>query len=105
MLNRMAWMVAAAVGAGLVWWGTVLAAQQLAEGDSVRIDTIRVVGNVRSKPEIILRELDFSPGDWITAESLRRAENHLRNLQLFNHVNFRLHRKANRHADLEVQVW
>ena len=79
--------------------------QYLAGGDSLWIDTVRVFGNVRTRTEIILRELEFGPGDCVTPASLRRAENHLRNLKLFTHVDFRVIRKPNRHADLEIRVW
>ena len=78
--------------------------QNLTQSDTVRIEAIRIYGNVKTHAEIILRELEFGPGDRVTRSDLQKAKNRIENLRLFNRVDFRLHRKGKK-ADLEIQVW
>jgi len=56
--------------------------------DSVKIDGIIVVGNARTKTPIILRELEFRPGDTVSKRNLNLAKKRIENLYLFNRVKF-----------------
>ncbi|MCX6149946.1 MAG: BamA/TamA family outer membrane protein [Ignavibacteriales bacterium] len=53
---------------------------------SIRVDSIRLVGNEITKDEIILRELNFKIGDMISRKDLRYNEERIYSLGLFNHV-------------------
>ena len=61
-----------------------------APGDSIRIDRVVVVGNLRTKKPIILRELEFRPGEAVTWKNLELAQKRIENLYLFNRVQFRV---------------
>lgn len=56
----------------------------------VRIDTIVIDGNRRTKPQVILREITFAAGDTIAFDELMEkmevSRNHLMNIGLFNEV-------------------
>lgn len=60
------------------------------KGQSLHVQTISVLGNEKTKPEIILRELSFQEGDSIEVdqldELLERNRQNVYNLRLFNKV-------------------
>lgn len=62
---------------------------------SVVVETIELHGNTHTHDKIILRELDFEPGDSIPiqdlAETLEHNRNQLLNLGLFNEVELTVH--------------
>ena len=78
---------------------SILNAQAQTEGNQlqdtavtgiVRIDTIVIDGNRRTKPQVILREITFAAGDTIAFDELMEkmevSRNHLMNIGLFNEV-------------------
>lgn len=58
--------------------------------EKLAVDTIRVIGNERTRPEYILREMTFSPGDSLPqaqlSSILERNRQNIFNLRLFNAV-------------------
>ncbi len=56
--------------------------------DSITIDRVIVIGNVRTKKWIILRELEFRPGETVSKKNLNLARKRIENLYLFNRVRF-----------------
>jgi len=56
--------------------------------DSIKIDRVIVAGNVHTKTSIILRELEFHPGDTVSKKNLELARKRIENLYLFNRVRF-----------------
>ncbi len=68
----------------------VLNAQTLSTPDSIRINRILVTGNKRTKRYVILRELEFRPGNTVSRHDLKLARERLLNLYLFNAVDFHI---------------
>ncbi len=56
----------------------------------IKIDTIQIVGNETTEDFIILRELTFKKGDYISKEDLDYNRERVYSLGLFNKVNFYL---------------
>ncbi len=56
------------------------------EPPPLHIDSIVVVGNDVTRSEIILREIEFSPGQWIDSAEIEKAQLRITNLNLFNRV-------------------
>lgn len=97
-------------------WGQVVAAMPvlaqsamaLGERPWVRIDTIILEGNKRTRPELILRELEFRAGDTLDlatlAETLERNRLRVMNTSLFAHSTIRI--EALEPGDrLAVRLW
>ncbi len=77
--------------------------------DSVRVESIKIVGNKVTKSFFILRELDFKEGDYLKTETLEdrflRNRNRIFNTGLFNQV--RLSRIPSANAEelvLQIEV-
>lgn len=66
----------------------IMAADSLSAGSrkSFRVDSISVTGNKTTKQEIILRELTFSPGDYITENDILFNRERIFSLSLFSNV-------------------
>lgn len=82
-------------GLSLIGGSTALVAQKAGvSGAHVIIDTITLEGNRKTKPGLILRELEFKPGDSLPAdklaETLERNRLRLMNLSLFNYSELRV---------------
>ncbi|MFA7229433.1 MAG: POTRA domain-containing protein [Melioribacteraceae bacterium] len=58
------------------------------EDETVRIDSIRLTGNVKTEEAIILREMTFIAGDTVTGRILRFNRERIYSLGLFNRVDF-----------------
>ncbi|NOY76454.1 MAG: hypothetical protein GXO76_01160 [Calditrichaeota bacterium] len=71
--------------------------------DSIRIARVIVVGNVHTKTPIILRELEFRPGDTVSKRNLILAKKRIENLYLFNRVQFVFLRDEGK-TDLKIVV-
>ena len=55
--------------------------------DLVYFDRISIVGNTKTRDNVIRRELDVIEGDLFTAQGLRDSQNHLQRLGYFDEVN------------------
>ncbi len=53
---------------------------------SIKIDTIKIVGNVITDPNVITRELTFSTGDTVTTKIIDYNLNRVYSLGIFTHV-------------------
>ena len=84
--------------------GEFLSAQVLFEEESVRIGNITVQGNIKTKPEIIVRELEFKTGDLVQKDQLELARKRIENLNLFNRVIFNFE-DIGEQKDLNIVVW
>ncbi|RMF57510.1 MAG: hypothetical protein D6748_10975 [Calditrichaeota bacterium] len=56
----------------------------------VKIDSVIIVGNEKTKDEVILREIPFTFPDSLTLEDLQVIQNRISNLLLFNRVELKL---------------
>ncbi|MCW5772942.1 MAG: outer membrane protein assembly factor BamA, partial [Rhodospirillaceae bacterium] len=56
------------------------------EGPKVFVERIEIRGNVRTRDEVIRRELRFSEGDAFNAERIRTSQRRLNNLEYFDKV-------------------
>ncbi len=56
------------------------------EGPKVIVSSIEIQGLVFTKPEVVMREISFGPGDVLTPESIDETTYHLQKLQLFSSV-------------------
>ncbi|HMP99006.1 MAG TPA: POTRA domain-containing protein [Cyclobacteriaceae bacterium] len=69
---------------------SIEALSQKHKGNYLRIGNIIIIGNKKTKPQIILRELDIKQGDYIYSEDLPEIleldRNKIYNLRLFNTV-------------------
>lgn len=72
--------------------------------DSVKIGSITVLGNEKTKDYIITRELEFTSGDVISIEELNQARFRIFNLNLFNNVEFYFDEKEDSY-DLNIFVY
>lgn len=68
------------------------------------IDSIIVVGNAKTKPFVILRELNISKGDTINATIIEQFKNRLYSLQLFNSVDIFTDKNNNNSCNLIIHV-
>lgn len=62
---------------------TVAVTFDIREGPKVFIERIEIKGNVRSRDEVIRRELRFAEGDAFNAERIRLSQRRLNNLDFF----------------------
>ena len=76
------WRIAALF---ILFCGTSLLAQQWVQFP-IRIDSVIVMGNDKTKDEVILREIPFHLPDTLELEDIRMIQNRLNNLFLFNRV-------------------
>ena len=58
--------------------------------ETIKIDSIRIEGNDRTKDFIILRELTFQIGDSVSGKTLRFNRERVFSLRLFNQVEFKI---------------
>ena len=65
------------------------------EDDFVKIDSIKIVGNKRTKEYVILRELTFAPGDSVNTELLEFNKNRIFSLGIFTRVDLNVEQQAN----------
>lgn len=65
---------------------TVAVTFDIREGPKVFVERIEIKGNVRSRDEVIRRELRFSEGDAFNAERIRLSQRRLNNLDFFEKV-------------------
>ncbi len=56
------------------------------EGPRVRIEQVRIVGNVKTKEEVIRRELSFYPGEYFDADQVQASLGRLGRLRYFQDV-------------------
>lgn len=86
----------------------LLPAQGAAQNEYVTVQSINIIGNKRTKRNIILRELNFSIGDTIATKNVMRrlALNRvlLMNVDLFNDVNMNITNWSDGQIDLEITV-
>lgn len=66
------------------------------EFDKIFIDEIRIIGNNKTKPEIILRELTFTKNSTVTYSELKFNENRVFSLGIFSDVKFVLSKEADK---------
>ncbi|MCX6173651.1 MAG: hypothetical protein NTZ27_02740 [Ignavibacteriales bacterium] len=71
--------------------------------ETVKIDSIRIVGNETTKDFIILRELTFKIGDSVSGKTLRFNRERVFSLRLFNQVEFKLEKAENKNI-LVIQL-
>jgi outer membrane protein assembly complex protein YaeT len=75
------------------------------EGLQVRVEHVLIVGNVRTKPEVIRRELQLKPGDPLGVAAVIESRRRLAELGLFRRVNItELRHGAEATRDLLVTV-
>jgi len=79
-------------------------AQVILTEEEVRIGQINVQGNVKTKQDIIIRELEFKTGDLVSQEMLELARKRIENLNIFNRVMFNF-KDADDQKDLVILVW
>ena len=65
---------------------TVAVTFDIREGPKVFVERIEIKGNVRTRDEVIRRELRFSEGDAFNAERIRLSQRRLNNLEYFEKV-------------------
>jgi len=65
-----------------------VSAQLVLTEEEVRIGKISVQGNIKTKQDVIIRELEFTSGDLVSQEMLEAARKRIENLNLFNRVIF-----------------
>ena len=82
---RIRWQAAAV--AFILLWGSA----QPATAIDYQITDIRISGNKRTRPEILLRELGFSVGMTVSAAEIEKGRNSIMALGLFTTVETRLH--------------
>ncbi len=70
----------------------------------IRIGSIEVQGNHKTKQDVITRELEFKSGDWVDSLQLEKARERIENLKIFNRVQFHL-QDAGAASDLLILVW
>ncbi len=70
----------------------------------VRIDTVILVGNEKTRDFVILREIPFTFPDSLTQEDLQQINYRLQNLYLFNRVELNLMRFQNGKTALVITV-
>ena len=59
------------------------------EGPLVEVSTIVVQGNEQTNEDVVLREIDFKPGDKLTSQNIGESEFRLQRLGLFTSVSIR----------------
>jgi outer membrane protein assembly factor BamA len=65
------------------------------DDESIRIDSIYVIGNEKTQDFIILRELNFNSGETVSGRTLRYNRERIFSLRLFSRVDFIIHKVAN----------
>lgn len=73
------------------------------DDETVKIDSIRIEGNETTKDFIVLRELTFQTGDSVSGKTLRFNRERVFSLRLFNQVEFKLEKTADRNI-LVIQL-
>ncbi|MGB9664935.1 MAG: POTRA domain-containing protein, partial [Ignavibacteria bacterium] len=68
------------------------------ETEKILIDEIRIIGNNKTKPEIILRELTFTPNSTISYSELKFNETRILSLGIFSDVKFILSKEENKNV-------
>ena len=63
---------------------------KITEGKRIQVDSIEVQGNNLTKEYVILKSLEFKPGEILTQEKLKESEARLKHLGLFNSVEIQL---------------
>ena len=76
--------------------GAVSAAYTVEEGELTRIGQIMVSGLTATKPYVVERELQFSPGDPLTAVTLSEARRRLDTTRVFDRVDVEPTRRSRR---------
>jgi len=71
--------------------------------ETVKIDSIRIVGNETTKDFIILRELTFKIGDSVSGKTLRFNSERVFSLRLFNQVEFKTEKATDKNI-LVIQL-
>lgn len=59
------------------------------EGDKIMVDSIQVQGLQKTKPEIILKAIEFSHGDYLSTEKILESEASLQRLGLFRSISIK----------------
>ncbi|MDR3626208.1 MAG: BamA/TamA family outer membrane protein [Ignavibacteriaceae bacterium] len=62
---------------------------------SIKVDSIKLVGNKITVPDVVMRELTFSPGDTVNPKTLEYNSNRVFSLGIFTVVNFIPYRMNN----------
>ena len=62
---------------------------QVDEGPRIKVSDVKVSGNRKTKDYVIIRELDFKPGDYLTLSKLTNSIDRLEKTALFGKVNVR----------------
>ncbi len=62
----------------------------IAEGDVYRVRLIDIKGNVKTKDEVIRRELKIYPGDIFDGEKLKKSKERLHNLGYFEEISYQI---------------
>ncbi len=92
--NWKGWLLLGAAVATGPWLCEAMAQESTPSSAWVRIDTIIIEGNRRTRPELILRELEFQAGDTLSlatlAETLERNRLRVMNTRLFAHSTIQL---------------
>lgn len=75
--------------------------------DSIKIDSIKITGNNSTKDFVILRELNFSRGDYVTQNQLEFNKERIFSLGLFNQVSLSInsHQSFNELEILVKESW
>ncbi|MBI5731621.1 MAG: hypothetical protein HY963_10860 [Ignavibacteriales bacterium] len=71
--------------------------------ETIRVDSIRIVGNEKTKDFIILRELTFQIGDSVSGKTLRFNRERVFSLRLFNQVEFKIEKATDKNI-LVIQL-
>lgn len=89
-----------------VIWATPIDSSTIAE--KIRIDSIKITGNKRTKATIILRELDFKQGDTLLTKQLtqrlKKNQEQVYNTRLFNAVKISIENQEANHLTLLITV-
>ena len=87
----------------------LLKAQDSADSSRlVRIDNVFIIGNDKTKPRVILREMDYKKGDEVEfstlVENIKEVENKIFNTRLFNSVKVRMAQLSPELVDIIITV-
>lgn len=84
---------------------TVSLTFEIDKGQKVYFERIKIVGNVKTRDQVIRRELRFSEGDLYTASGLKRSRQRLKTTGYFKEVDFKTSRGSSEDKlNLDVEV-